>query len=57
MTDMRKVAGREEYSYPALALGHDGCIYVAYTFRRQTIKVVSFSESWITSDAVAPALP
>ena len=46
-TDMRKQPGREEYSYPALALGHDGRIYAAYTFRRETIKVISFSEAWL----------
>jgi predicted neuraminidase len=49
VTDMSKVPGREEYSYPALALGHDGRIYVAYTFRRETIKVVSLPENWLTA--------
>jgi len=39
--------GREEYSYPTILETRDGVIYVAYTFRRQTIKVVSFSEDWL----------
>lgn len=47
VTDMRKVPGREEYSYPALALGSDGRVYLAYTFRRETIKIVSFSKNWL----------
>jgi predicted neuraminidase len=48
VTDMRKVPGREAYSYPAVALGRDGRIYVAYTYRRETIKVVSFLPAWLT---------
>jgi predicted neuraminidase len=46
-TDTSKSPGREEYSYPALAQGRDGRIYLSYTFRRQTIKVVSFPQSWL----------
>jgi predicted neuraminidase len=42
-----KVPGREEYSYPSVMQSRDGTIYVAFTFRRQTIKVVSFPEEWI----------
>jgi predicted neuraminidase len=42
-----KVPGREEYSYPSVMQGRNGTIYVAFTFRRQTIKVVSFPEEWI----------
>jgi len=53
VTDISKLPGREEYSYPALALGHDGRIYAAYTFRRETIKVVSFPEKWLTSGTAA----
>jgi predicted neuraminidase len=40
-------AGREEYSYPSVLQTRDGLIHVAYTFRRQTIKVISFREEWI----------
>jgi len=40
-------AGREEYSYPSVLQTRDGVIHVAYTFRRQTIKVVTFREGWI----------
>lgn len=42
-----KVPGREEYSYPSVMQSRDGTIYVAFTFRRQTIKVISFQEAWI----------
>ena len=44
-----KVPGREEYSYPSVVQTADGRIYVAFTFRRITIKVVSFAESWIAA--------
>lgn len=39
--------GREEYSYPSILETRGGEILVAFTFRRQTIKVVSFDEGWI----------
>ena len=42
-----KEPGREEYSYPSLMQTRDGEILVAFTYRRQTIKVVSFNEEWI----------
>ncbi|MGB7135725.1 MAG: exo-alpha-sialidase, partial [Acidobacteriaceae bacterium] len=42
-----KEPGREEYSYPSVMQSRDGTLYVAYTFRRQTIKVVGFHEDWI----------
>ncbi len=42
-----KEPGREEYSYPTVMEARDGSIFVAFTFRRQTIKVVRFPESWI----------
>lgn len=42
-----KSPGREEYSYPTILETHSGEILVAYTFRRQTIKVVSITEAWI----------
>ncbi len=43
----RNVPGREEYSYPSVIQTADGKIVVAYTYRRFTIKVVRFDESWI----------
>jgi predicted neuraminidase len=39
--------GREEYSYPSIIETHDGEILVAFTYRRQTIKVVAITEDWI----------
>lgn len=42
-----KAPGREEYSYPSILETRSGEILVAYTFRRQTIKVVSITEDWI----------
>jgi predicted neuraminidase len=42
-----KAPGREEYSYPSIAQGADGKLVVAYTYRRYTIKVARFAESWV----------
>jgi predicted neuraminidase len=42
-----KAPGREEYSYPSVLQRSDGRVFVVFTYRRQTIKVVSFQESWI----------
>jgi len=42
-----KEPGREEYSYPSIMETRKGEILVAYTYRRQTIKVVSITEDWI----------
>lgn len=42
-----KEPGREEYSYPSIMQTRDGEILVAFTYRRQTIKVVSIREDWI----------
>ena len=39
--------GGAEFSYPALVLGRDGRIHLAYTWRRQGIKHASFSEAWL----------
>jgi predicted neuraminidase len=39
--------GREEYSYPSIIEGSDHKIYVAYTYRRFTVKAVRFDEKWI----------
>lgn len=43
--------GGAEFSYPALLLGRDGSIHLAYTWRRQGIKHVSFSEAWLAEEA------
>ncbi|MGA8149549.1 MAG: sialidase family protein [Terriglobales bacterium] len=40
-------AAHEEYSYPSLLQDANGKINVAYTYRRETIKVVRFDEEWI----------
>jgi len=42
-----KELGREEYSYPTIMQTRSGEILVAFTYRRQTIKVVSITEDWI----------
>ncbi|WP_371323397.1 sialidase family protein [Dechloromonas sp. ZY10] len=39
--------GGAEFSYPALLLGPDGRIHLAYTWRRQGIKHAIFSEAWL----------
>ena len=44
-----KVPGREEYSYPAILQQYDGSILVAFTYRRETIKIMSFPERWIVN--------
>jgi predicted neuraminidase len=46
-----KAPGREEYSYPSIMQTGDGMMLVAFTYRRQTIKVVSFQENWIIDPA------
>ena len=35
------------YEYPSILQTPDGAIHVAYTYRRRTIKYVTFGESWI----------
>jgi predicted neuraminidase len=42
-----KEPGREEYSYPTIMQTREGEILIAFTYRRQTIKVASFREDWI----------
>jgi predicted neuraminidase len=42
-----KQPGREEYSFPTISQLSDGTILVAYNYRRETIKVVSFHENWV----------
>jgi predicted neuraminidase len=43
----------DEYSYPSVLQDAGGQIYVAYTYRHQTIKVVRFHEDWILRRSVA----
>ncbi|MGH9351615.1 MAG: sialidase family protein [Terriglobia bacterium] len=38
---------RSEYSYPSIIQAPDGMIQMTYTFRRETIKYMSFPEQWI----------
>jgi predicted neuraminidase len=40
-------SSREEYSYPSVLLDENGRINVAYSYQRDTIKVVRFDEEWI----------
>ncbi len=40
-------AAYDEYSYPTILQGLDGMISVAYTYCREGIKYVTFSEEWI----------
>lgn len=42
--------GGAEFSYPALLLGRDGRIHLAYTWRRQGIKHATFSEAWLDGE-------
>lgn len=39
----------DEYSYPSVLQDADGKINVAYTYRREAIKVVRFDEEWVQS--------
>jgi len=39
--------GGAEFAYPALLLGRDGRVHLAYTWRRQGIKHAVFSEAWL----------
>jgi predicted neuraminidase len=39
---------RQEYSYPSVMETPEHKIMVAYTYRRQTIKVLSLDEDWVT---------
>jgi len=45
----RRDPGREEYSYPSVIQAAGGKIVVAFTYRRETIRVVRFDEKWIES--------
>jgi len=44
--------GGAEFANPALLLGRDGRIHLAYAWRRQGIKHAAFSEAWL--DGAAP---
>lgn len=37
----------DEYSYPSILQAADGSLYVAFTWRRETIKVVRFAPRWV----------
>jgi predicted neuraminidase len=52
-----KEPGREEYSYPSILETRDGEILVAFTYRRQTIKVVSITEDWIRQEGTDGEFP
>ncbi|MBS1143600.1 MAG: hypothetical protein H6R14_1006 [Proteobacteria bacterium] len=39
--------GGADYTHPALLLGRDGRIHLAYAWRQQGIKYVAFSEAWL----------
>ncbi|MGH7240226.1 MAG: sialidase family protein [Candidatus Saccharimonadales bacterium] len=38
---------RFEYSYPSIVQAPDGLLQMSFTFRRETIKYMTFSEDWI----------
>lgn len=40
-------ATAEEYSYPSIVQTRDGSMVAAYTYRRQTIKIVRFKPEWV----------
>jgi predicted neuraminidase len=46
-----------EYSYPSIVQSADGMIHVAYTFRRETIKYMTFGEEWIKHGTTAGGKP
>lgn len=39
-----------EFSYPSIILGKDNRIHLTYTWNRKTIKYVTFSEQWLSSN-------
>jgi predicted neuraminidase len=45
------------YEYPSVVEGEDGAINVSYTYRRRTIKCVSFGEEWIKRGATLGIFP
>jgi predicted neuraminidase len=42
-----RVGEKPEYSYPSVTQSPDGMIQIAFTFRRETIKYMTFDERWI----------
>lgn len=42
--------GDGEYSYPFLLMDSDGRIHLSYTWRRQTIRHMVFSEAWLMGE-------
>ena len=36
-----------EYSYPSVTQSPNGMVQLAFTFRRETIKYMTFDEQWI----------
>lgn len=36
-----------EYSYPSLCKGKDGTVHISYTYKRESIKHVHFTEDWL----------
>lgn len=44
-------AGDAEFSYPALLQGRDGRIHLAFSWLRQGIRHLSFSEAWLAGGA------
>jgi predicted neuraminidase len=51
--DLPDKVGHDEYSYPSIKQGPDGDLHMSYTFRRATIKYVTFSEDWIREGGTA----
>lgn len=45
--DLPEKAGHDEYSYPSIQQGPEGNLHMSYTFRRATIKYMTFSEQWV----------
>lgn len=45
--ESKRGRGNEDYSYPSVLEDPTGKITVAYTYRRETIKVVRFDKDWI----------
>ncbi|HEY6895640.1 MAG TPA: sialidase family protein [Rhodocyclaceae bacterium] len=45
-------SGEDEFSYPALLQDERGMIHLAYTFKRQQIKHLTFGPAWLSAHAV-----
>jgi predicted neuraminidase len=44
---------RSEYSYPSIVQSPDGMIQMSFTFRRETMKYMTFPEAWIKKSSTA----